>query len=151
MSVRDLIPILQVAIGPVILISGIGLLLLSMTNRFGRVIDRARLLAQALEDAGPNDRSRITAQLDILAVRGRLVRLAITLAAVSLLLAAILIIALFLAALYGWEGAGLLVILFIACMLTLIAAIVVFIRDINLSLAALKLELGGDWKAFPHS
>jgi Protein of unknown function (DUF2721) len=148
MSVRDLIPVLQVAIGPVILISGIGLLLLSMTNRFGRIIDRARLLAHALEDAGPNDRPRITAQLDILAIRGRLVRLAITLAAFSLLLAAILIIDLFLAALYGWGGAGILVAIFIACMLTLIGSIVLFIRDINLSLAALKLELGGDWKAF---
>ncbi|MFN9975717.1 MAG: DUF2721 domain-containing protein, partial [Phycisphaerae bacterium] len=34
-TVPDLIPVLQVAIGPVILISGVGLLLLSMTNRLG--------------------------------------------------------------------------------------------------------------------
>ncbi len=33
MHVTDLVPILQMAIGPVILISGVGLLLLSMTNR----------------------------------------------------------------------------------------------------------------------
>jgi len=39
-TVTELIPVLQVAIGPVVLISGIGLLILSMTNRFGRVIDR---------------------------------------------------------------------------------------------------------------
>jgi hypothetical protein len=148
MTVRDLIPILQVAIGPVILISGIGLLLLSMTNRFGRVIDRARLLARALDSAGPNDRARAVAQIEILAVRGRLVRLSITLASISLLLAAILIIALFVAALMGLEAAAFLAGLFIACMVTLIASIVLFIRDINLSLAALKLELGGDWNAF---
>ena len=39
MRLTDLVPILQMAIGPVILISGVGLLLLSMTNRLGRAID----------------------------------------------------------------------------------------------------------------
>ena len=147
LPVQDLIPVLQVAIGPVILISGVGLLLLSMTNRFGRVIDRARLLARSLHDATPEEKERAAAQIAILAVRGRLVRLSITFAAVSLLLAAILIVTLFLTALLRWEAARLLAGLFIACMIALVVAIVLFIRDINLSLAALKLELGGDWGA----
>ncbi|HXY40518.1 MAG TPA: DUF2721 domain-containing protein [Vicinamibacteria bacterium] len=148
MLVRDLIPILQVAIGPVILISGIGLLLLSMTNRFGRVIDRARQLAASLEAGSPEQRERAAAQVQILSERGRLVRLAITFASLSLLLAALLIAALFLTALLRWESAVLLAGLFVACLLMLVASILLFIRDINLSLAALKLELGGDWKAF---
>ena len=37
---------LQLAVSPVILISAYGLLLLSMTNRLGRAIDRARLLVR---------------------------------------------------------------------------------------------------------
>jgi hypothetical protein len=41
-SLEQIIPELQDAIGPVILISGVGLLLLTMTNRLGRAIDRAR-------------------------------------------------------------------------------------------------------------
>ena len=56
MLISQLLPTLQVAIGPVVLISGIGLLILSMTNRFGRVIDRGRILARELaevRDAGP--------------------------------------------------------------------------------------------------
>ena len=40
-ALDQLIPILQLAIGPVILISGVGLLLLTLTNRFGRLVDRA--------------------------------------------------------------------------------------------------------------
>lgn len=43
-SVNELIPVLQSALGPLILISGIGLLLLIMTKCLGRAIDRARLL-----------------------------------------------------------------------------------------------------------
>jgi len=143
-TVRDVVPILQVAIGPVILISGIGLLLLSMTNRFGRVIDRSRQLSRALGGATEADRPHIASQLQILSVRARLVRLAITLAAISVLLAAILIIVLFLTALLGLEIAGFLSALFIACMVTLIMSIVVFIRDVNLSLAALRLELAAN-------
>lgn len=42
--------ILTASIAPVIVISGVGLLLLSITNRYGRAIDRVRLLARELEE-----------------------------------------------------------------------------------------------------
>ena len=45
-SLEQIIPELRDAIGPVILISGVGLLLLTMTNRLGRAIDRARQKTQ---------------------------------------------------------------------------------------------------------
>ena len=47
-SLEQIIPVLRDAIGPVILISGVGLLLLTMTNRLGRAIDRARQLQNEL-------------------------------------------------------------------------------------------------------
>ena len=45
-TLHAIVPVLQMATGPVILISGIGLLLLTMTNRLGRAIDRARSLSR---------------------------------------------------------------------------------------------------------
>jgi hypothetical protein len=141
MRLMDLVPILQMAVGPVILISGVGLLLLSMTNRLGRVIDRSRLLAEALRKAAPQERSRFESQLGILSRRARLVRLAIILAALSVLLAAVLIIALFLAALLRLEIGILVVVVFVGCMTSLIGSVIVFIADINLSLSALSLEV----------
>lgn len=141
MHITELIPILQMAIGPVIVISGVGLLLLSMTNRLGRVIDRSRLTAAAFREAAPGERGHLEAQLHILARRARLVRLAIILSTVSVLLAGALIIALFLAILLRWEIGAVVIILFIACMTSLIGSLLVFLRDINLSLAALKLEV----------
>ena len=57
-TLTELIPILQIAIGPVILISGVGLLLLSMTNRLGRAIDRARILRQELRAGVSGDEAR---------------------------------------------------------------------------------------------
>lgn len=140
MNFHDLIPVLQVAIGPVILISGVGLLLLSMTNRYGRAIDRSRHLCDSLR-ASPDRHSARTKQLEILLRRAKLIRACIALASASVLLAALLIITLFLTALYKLELAGLLVFLFVACLSCLIASLIIFILDINVSLAALKLEI----------
>jgi hypothetical protein len=145
MNLRDLLPVLQLAIGPVIVISGVGLVMLSMTNRYGRVIDRSRQLADALRAAGPSGRAetleRLGAQVRILVRRARLLRSSIILAATCLLLAALLVIGLFVTALARIEDATHIVVLFAGCMATLIASLAIFIYDINLSLAALELEV----------
>ena len=144
MTLTDLIPTLQLSIGPVILISGVGLLLLSMTNRLGRVIDRSRLLVQNLRTAPDADQNNIRAQLKILARRARIVRAAIALSALSVLLAALLVIGLFIVALLQLDVANLLVLLFVLCLIALIASLAFFIADINLSLRALWLEMPED-------
>lgn len=141
LTVADLIPVLQVAVGPVILVSGVGLLLLTMTNRLARVIDRSRLLYRELRDNPSVDRPTAVAQLSTLAERARLLQRAITLAAVSVLLAAALVIVLFMTAVLRWENPWLIGMLFIACMLTLIGSLLAFIRDLYRSLEALRLEL----------
>jgi len=138
----ELIPVLQVAIGPVILISGVGLLLLTLTNRYGRTIDRSRLLVREFRQAAGADRSRLEGQIQILYRRARLLRLSILLSGISVLLASLLIIFLFLTALWKLEVGLLISLLFITCMVSLSGSLVAFIRDMNLSLGALKLELG---------
>ncbi len=142
-SIAELIPVLQISIGPVILISGIGLLLLSMTNRLSRVIDRARNLLALSETLRGPVRHKTLAQIDILWGQARLIRLSILFAATSVLCAALLIIALFITALLGLEDAWLISIIFVCCMFSLIASLFVFIKDINQSLSAFKVELYG--------
>ena len=71
---NELIPALQVAVAPVILISGVGLLLLSLTNRFGRTVDRSRLLLRDMREASESDRARLASQVKILYRRARLVQ-----------------------------------------------------------------------------
>jgi len=142
-TLQQLFPILQLAVGPVILISGIGLLLLSMTNRFGRTVDRARVLAADLRaTTTEDDRLRCQRQIEILARRAGLLRRAITLASISILFAALLIGTIFVAALLRMEVAWALALLFVACMGCLIASLLAFIQDVTQSLIALRLELG---------
>jgi hypothetical protein len=141
MQLHDLVPILQIAIGPVILISGVGLLLLTMTNRLGRTIDRSRILVDARNRASDGQRKRNEEQLTILWRRAQLMRTAITLTAVSALLAAILIIVLFISAVWQFEIAAVVIALFMGCLAALIVALVYFICDVNMALHALRLEL----------
>lgn len=141
MRLENLIPTLQVAVGPVILISGVGLLLLSMTNRLGRAIDRARQLTEAHRCGTETDRVRLKGQLEILWRRARLIRASIVWASSGALLAALLIIFLFVSTLLSWQMGVVIVVLFGCCMAAIIVALIYFICDINLSLHALQLEM----------
>lgn len=141
MRFDELISILQGSVGPVILISGAGLLILSMTNRFARVLDRSRQTMTAMRGATEGEGKQLGRQLEILVRRARLLRLAISLAVLSVLVVSILVITLFLTAFFHVQVVLLSAILFILCLSALIVSLLVFLQDINLSLAALKLEL----------
>jgi len=149
MTLDQIVPVLQLSIGPVILISGAGLVLLSMTNRYGRVIDRSRSLAESLRQVSGDEASRFHSQILILIRRARLLRMAIAFTSTSLLLAAVLIIALFLVALLKLSAVLLIIVLFSACMISLILGLIVFLIDVNVSLSALKLEIDGEGHGIP--
>jgi hypothetical protein len=140
LTLQQLIPVIQTAVGPVILISGGGVLLLSFTNRFGRIVDRSRLLARELPSATA-ERDQLSVQLAILYRRAKVLRLSIVLATASVLLAGFLIISLFLAALLHLEAPLLVSLCFILCMASLIASLIVFLLDLQMSLTALRVEL----------
>jgi hypothetical protein len=148
-SLHELVPILQVAIGPVILISGISLFLLNLTNRFGRIIDRSRVLSREVKDSSSNQ--QLADQVKILYRRARLMRLSVSAATAGLLLAALLVIALFLTALLKIEAAVPVGLIFICAMLSFIVSLAAFMKDIQLSLAALSLELGSNAPASEKS
>ncbi len=140
-SLQQVLPDLRDAVGPVILISGVGLLLLTMTNRLGRAIDRARILKHELQAASEAGRPRIQAQINILYRRAKIIRFSILSAVFSALLAALLMVTVFVCALLGWGLAWFAVVTFVTCLLALSVSLIAFLADINLSLKALKLEL----------
>jgi len=140
-SLTELIPVLQIAIAPVILISGVGLLLLTLTNRFGRAVDRTRQIHRELREAVAADRPRLANQVEVIYRRARLIQLSIIMGALSALFAAMLILALFFTALMKWESAVVISLIFIFCLVSLVVSLITFIMDMRLSLKALKLEL----------
>jgi len=136
--------VIQLAITPVILLSGVGGLMITLTNRMARVVDRTRSLATQVRTAATDaseERIHLESQLDILWRRARLVQRAVMCAGLSMLLACVLVMVIFLDAVMAREFAVEMVVIFVASILCLIAALAAFLRDIVVSLRALKLEV----------
>ncbi|MBD5780879.1 DUF2721 domain-containing protein [Pelagicoccus sp. NFK12] len=140
MNLNELVPTLQLAIGPMILISGIGLILLAMTNRYGRVTDRARALRENPELAGRLPDGLAKQELAILAKRARSGRFAILSVTLSLLFAALLVCVLFTITFLGLDWAWAILALFGACMLCFLGGLGLFLHDVNLSLKTFRLS-----------
>lgn len=141
MILADLINTLQLSIGPVILISGVGLILLSLTNRLGRIVDRTRQLSVEYRNSASEDQKRILLELEILTVRAKVVRSSNFMAVLSVLSVSLIIITLFASALYNLDIGYLLMGLFAISIISLIISLGLFIYDIDLSLKALWIEL----------
>jgi len=146
MAIADLIVILQTSMAPVVLISGIGLLLLSMTNRIGRPIDRIRILTQELREAEGDQRRVLLEEIDILYRRAKLLRVAVTLSVLSIFLVATIILALFVAVTFGASLEVVIELLFSGSLLSLVASLALFLWDIQLGLNSIKLEIDR-WKS----
>lgn len=135
------LPVIQLAISPMILMTGVGGLMLTLTNRMGRIVDRTRSLAEKVRVAKGDDRIHCETQLGIMWGRAKLIRQSVTFAGVSMLLSCLLVVVIFVDASLHREFGLELVVTFLASVLCLIAALVNFLRDIWVSLHALKLEV----------
>ena len=143
------LPVIQLAISPMILMTGVGGLMLTLTNRMGRIVDRTRNLAEKVRGAthstssgqAGEERAHYEGQLEILWRRARMIRQAVTFAGLSMLLACTLVVVIFVDASVHREFGVELVVTFLASVLCLITALVNFLRDIWVSLHALRLEV----------
>jgi hypothetical protein len=131
----------QTVISPVVLISGIGMLVLSMTNRYSHGTNRVRALADEWKNGDAAAKERLAPQVRHLERRLGSLRNAISLAIGSVLFVALLIIALLASYLSGTSFRGLLVVLFGVSLMLLVVSLVLFMRDTGASLAALRREL----------
>lgn len=143
MPIHVVVQILTASIAPVIVISGVGLLLLSITNRYGRVIDRARLLMRELQDSDPEgaDVRHLEDQLRHTHQRARLLRASMVFCSCSIFFVSLTILSLFAEQVFhlALDFVGLP--FFALCLISLVISIYYSIRDIVLSLTALELEL----------
>ncbi|MES3025343.1 MAG: DUF2721 domain-containing protein [Pseudomonadota bacterium] len=92
-EISDIGHVIQLAIAPVFLLTGVGTNLMVLTNRLARIIDRSRVLEDRLE-TGAN--AHYTDELDVLYQRSHLINLSITLSTTCGLLVCLVIAMLFL-------------------------------------------------------
>ena len=132
--------VIQLAIAPVFLISGVATLLSVLANRLGRIVDRARMLEAKLELPDEAKRAPMLEELSRLSRRARLVNLAITFCTICALLICVTIATLFTGTFLPVKLSKVITGLFIAAMFSLVLALMAFLREVIMATRALRIS-----------
>lgn len=132
LSIPSVAHVIQQAVAPVFLLTGVGALLGVLTNRLGRIVDRYRQLGAGAQPA--------LHQSEMLALsrRSRLIHQAIRYCTLCALLICIVISTLFVGAILGVDLSPMVALLFILGMLALIVGLLCFLREITLATSAIE-------------
>ena len=137
--IPDISHVIQLAVAPVFLLSGVGVTTGMLTSRLARIVDRARAL-----EAWPHDPSdtRTPADLAALSQRAQLINRALTLCTVCAILVSLVIVALFISPMFEIDLSGVIAALFIGGLGAYVAALLMFLREIFIATASLRIGRG---------
>ncbi|MCB2193555.1 MAG: DUF2721 domain-containing protein [Deltaproteobacteria bacterium] len=141
MSPTSLGTILQASIAPCVLISGVGLVLLALTNRLGRPIDRVRELSAEFRRVPSGEKAVLNHEIRILYRRCHLLRLSVLFAALSIFAVAMIILAFFATYAFGLWVPNLVEVLFTCSLICLMLSLGFFLADVHQALASLRVEV----------
>jgi MFS family permease len=138
-QIVDIAHAIQLALAPVFLLSGIGVLLGVLTNRLARTVDRARKVEESLRQATTPDVAEARAQLRVASRRARFINFSITLCTIAALLVAMVVALLFSSTFAPINLAAYVAALFVAAMIALVGALLSFLVEIRIATAALRI------------
>ena len=130
---------IQSSVAPVFLLSGIGAMLVVMTNRLGRIVDRARSKEALLTKVTPHDAVRLESDLKTLSRRAKLINRAITLCTITALLVCAVVITLFVGVFLRFETSLFVALFFVGGMAAFFAGLLYFLREIFLATKHLRI------------
>lgn len=134
LNVADVTQAIQLALGPVFLLTAIAGLLNVMTGRLSRIIDRGREIM-----ATPGE--SIRRELETLEQRRHVSSVAITACVLAALLVCMVIAALFLEVVLGVALKWLVATLFISATGALVVGLAYFLREVRLSTQTIRLAI----------
>lgn len=141
-NIATVASVIDIAVAPVFLLAGISGLLVVLTNRLGRTIDRSRSLQAAESEFLPEQhKAMIQREMTSLVRRIQLSHMAISLSTLSAILVCLLIVALFLGSLLQLNVSFIVASLFIVCMIILSLAFSSFLFEVLISTRTLKASL----------
>lgn len=137
-AVTSVAHVIQLAVAPVFLLTGVGSILAVLTNRLGRIIDRSRVVEDRLENENEQDLDRLRMDLRTLLRRSRLVNWGISLCTFSALLICLVVAALFVGAFLRIEVSDVIALVFIGAMLSLVGGLITFLGEIYLATGSIR-------------
>ena len=133
---NDLLDILKHSVGPVVLISGVGLIILAQTNRMGSLISRIRWIKKS-GASGPNTKAQILQ----LYRRAKVIRYSLIALICCIFFDSLIILSIFSFSLLQLHSEVLVILLFLLTLISLIVGLAFFIYDVNLNLKAIQIEV----------
>jgi hypothetical protein len=141
MTIESIAHLIQMAIAPVFLLNGLGILLSVFTGRLARVVDRTRNLSRELRGLAEPERMRQWhGELAIQRTRLRVVNAAIALLTVSTFLTCCAILALFVVGVSRGVASTVPIGFFAAAVVAVILALGLFLIEVYISIRALRRE-----------
>ncbi len=133
---------IQLALGPVFLLTGIASILNVMTNRLGRVIDRARKVEAEAAGYDPATKRRAAVELGILGRRTTAAHWAIGLCTTSALFVCVVVAMLFVDNFVPFNAATTVATLFVVAMALLIAGLILFLIEVQVAMKSIRIRAG---------
>ncbi|MBP6514486.1 MAG: DUF2721 domain-containing protein [Steroidobacteraceae bacterium] len=141
-EVTDIAHAIQLSVGPVFLLSGIGVFLNVLTSRLARVVDRARPMEERYKTAGIDEAADLRERLRVMSRRARHINRAITLSTTAALAVSLVVVLLFAATFVHFSLAVPVSLLFVGAMLLLVGALLSFLVEIRIAIDALRIGPG---------
>ncbi len=136
-QISDIGHVIQLAIAPVFLLTGVATMLTVLTNRLARIIDRTRVLEDRLRVASSDEYSD---ELEVLYTRSHLINYAITASTGCGLLICLIIAFLFLGDTTNLPLDQYIAAMFVIAMVALIGAFVYLLREIFIASRFMRMR-----------
>jgi hypothetical protein len=137
--IPEIAQVIQIAVAPVFLLTGVAATISALTARVGRIIDRARGLEAELPGYSGDRARRTQRELGQLARRARLVNIALTLCTLTSLLVTVLIALAFVGAYLNVELSVAVGVLFVLAMVVYSAGLLAFLMEVWLGTRQLRI------------
>ena len=138
--INEMARAIQLALGPVFLLTGIAGMLNVMSGRLSRIIDRGRTLTEKQEIRGTYNPQEIHTELLMLERRRHVTSNAITMFTIAALFVCLVIVALFLEALFYVHLKWVIGVLFIFSTFGMVVGLSYFLLEVRLSAKTVRIR-----------
>jgi pilus assembly protein TadC len=136
--ITSLAQVIQLAVAPVFLLTGVGAILNVLANRMARIIDRARPMEERLATVDEDTARDLHQRLKVLSRRASFINRAIGLCVLSGLLVSLVVAALFVSSSWRLDLALPISIAFVLALFSLAISLVYFLREVFIATASLS-------------
>jgi len=132
---------IQLALGPVFLLTGIAGILNVMSGRLTRIIDRGRVLTEGKTLVNYYTKEEVNEELKILEKRRKVTSIAITLCTIAALLVCLVIVTLFLEVMLNIPFNWIIGALFMLSTLALVGGLSYFLSEVHLAANTIRIKI----------